>query len=110
MTITSSLDVDALSRAVERHGVAQLPLFGSAVRGGLATDSDVEFPVDFLPGVRIPSTTSATFATSSPGVLVARSKLVVERAIRKPYFRDSVLAQAETVYAVDVWSTDLACL
>lgn len=102
MTITSSLDVDAISRAVERHGVAQLPLFGSAVRGGLTADSDVDFLVDFLPDREDPFKDFSDLRDELCRVVGREVDLVVKRAIRNPYFRDAALAQAETVYAVNV--------
>lgn len=49
MTITAGVDLDAIRRAAERHGVAKLALFGSIATGGLGTDSDIDFLVDFIP-------------------------------------------------------------
>lgn len=50
MIVTVSLDGDAISRAAERYGVAELAVFGSALTTGFEEDSDVDFLVDFSPG------------------------------------------------------------
>lgn len=70
MSRTANLDLYAISRAAERHGVAELELFGSAVSGNFAIDSDVD--------------------------------LLVKRAIRNPYFWESALIHAESVYVAQV--------
>jgi predicted nucleotidyltransferase len=36
-----------------RYGVRELPLFGSAARGEMRPESDVDLMVDFEPGVRV---------------------------------------------------------
>lgn len=102
MPITLTLDVDAISRAAERHGVAELSLFGSAVSGDLAADSDIDFLVDFLPGRADPFEDFCALRDELRQIVERDVDLVVKRAIRNPYFRDSALAQAEIVYAADV--------
>lgn len=50
MTTTMRLDLDAIGRAAQRHGVAELALFGSAVAGEFGATSDVDFPRRFPAG------------------------------------------------------------
>jgi uncharacterized protein len=54
MTIALGIDVPEAEIAdiCRRHQVKQLSLFGSAARGEMRPDSDIDFLVDFLPGVR----------------------------------------------------------
>lgn len=102
MTITVSLDTDAISRAAERHGVAELAVFGSAVAGGFGADSDIDFLVDFLPDRPDPFEDFCALRDELRAVVQCDVDLVVKRSIRNPYFRESVLAHAETVYVAEV--------
>lgn len=98
MSQTVSLDLDAISRAAARHGVAELELFGSAVTGGYTSDSDVDFLVDFLPDRADPFEDFSGLRDELCRIVERNVDLVVKRAIRNPYFRESALAHTETVY------------
>lgn len=82
-------EIDALCR---EHGVEQLALFGSAATGGFrANGSDLDFLVEF----RTPQ--AAGYADRYFGLLEGLQNLfnrpvdlVVESAIRNPYFREAV--------------------
>lgn len=83
-----------------RHHVRKLELFGSAARGQAVTGSDYDFLVEFAP---LPP---GGYADAYFGLLedlqellASPVELVVERAIRNPYFRQAVQAQREPVYA-----------
>ncbi len=90
-------DVAALCR---RHRVRRLAVFGSTARGEARVGSDYDFLVEFdtLP--------AGGYATAFFGLqedlqalLNAPVELVVEHAIRNPYFRQSVQAQRQELYA-----------
>lgn len=102
MTVAVGLDRDAISRAAARHGVAELALFGSAVSGGFDATSDVDFLVDFLPGRPDPFEDFCGLRDDLREIVQREVDLVVKAAIRNPYFRESALSQAETVYVADV--------
>lgn len=102
MTIAVHLDRDAIRRAAERHGVAELALFGSAVTDGFTAGSDVDFLVDFLPDREDPFEDYSALREELAGILEREVDLVVKRAIRNPYFREAALAQTETIYVADV--------
>lgn len=102
MTVTAGVDLDAIRRAAERHGVAELALFGSVVTGDFGPDSDVDFLVDFLPGRPDPFEDFCALRDDLQEIVNRDVDLVVKRAIRNPYFRESALSQAETVYVADV--------
>ena len=55
MTITPELAVSAeeLAAICRKYHVRELSLFGSAARGEMREDSDVDLLVDFEPGARI---------------------------------------------------------
>ena len=102
MTVTAGVDLAAIRRAAERHGVAELSLFGSAVTGDFDADSDVDFLVDFLPDRPDPFEDFCALRDDLRDIVDRGVDLVVKRAIRNPYFRESALSQAETVYVADV--------
>ncbi len=61
MTIAADIQVPdaAIAEICRRYGVRELSLFGSAARGEMGPDSDVDFLVDFL-------------AVARPGLLACR--------------------------------------
>lgn len=91
---------DAIAALCRRHYVRRLDLFGSAARGEATAGSDYDFLVAFDP---LPpgGYTEAYFGLREglETLLGAPVDLVVERAIRNPYFRKSVQAQREALYA-----------
>ena len=102
MVVTAGVDLDAIRRVAERHGVAELALFGSAATGALGADSDIDFLVDFLPDRPDPFEDFCALRDDLRAIVQRDVDLVVKRAIRNPYFRESALSPAETVYAADV--------
>lgn len=102
MTVVMSLDRDAITRVAQRHGVAELAVFGSAVAGGFDADSDIDFLVDFLPGRPDPFEDFCALRDDLQEIVQCDVDLVVKRAIRNPYFRKSALNQAKIVYVADV--------
>ncbi|MFT4178748.1 MAG: nucleotidyltransferase domain-containing protein [Thermomonas sp.] len=89
--------IEALCR---RHHVLRLDAFGSVLRDEAGAGSDYDFLVEFG------SLPDGGYADAYFGLLEglqallrAPVDLVVERAIRNPYFRQSVQAQKELVYA-----------
>lgn len=91
-------EIEALCR---EYGVEQLALFGSAAAGGFqANSSDLDFLVEF----RTPLTPG--YADRYFGLLESLQNLfkrpvdlVVESAIRNPYFREAVDRDKALLYA-----------
>jgi predicted nucleotidyltransferase len=54
MTIAAGIELPEAEIAdiYRRHQVSELSLFGSAARGEMRPDSDIDLLVDFLPGAR----------------------------------------------------------
>ena len=102
MAIAVTLDRDAISGAAKRHGVAELALFGSAVTGDFPPAGALDFLVDFLPDRADPFEDFCALRDELREIVDRDVDLVVKRSIRNPYFRDTALAQAETVYGADV--------
>ncbi len=89
----------AIERLCLRHEVARLDVFGSAVRGDFDPGrSDLDFLVSFCPD----ATNLENYLALAEGLeslLGRKVDLVIERAIRNPYFRRSVEASRQPVYA-----------
>ena len=58
--------------------------------------------VDFVPGQSDPFEDFCGLREELGGIVDRDVDLVVKRSIRNPYFRDSALAQPETIYVADV--------
>lgn len=82
--------------------MAELALFGSVVTRGVGADSDVDFLFDFLLDRPDPFEDFCALRDGLRAIVHRDVDLVVKRAIRNPYFRESALSQAEAVYATDV--------
>ena len=81
-----------------RYHVRELALFGSAARGEMRSDSDVDLLVDFLPDARI-GLLELSALTRELSQMVGRAvDLALEPAL-KPLVRAEVLAEAQTLYA-----------
>ena len=90
-----------LAALCRQHRVKRLDLFGSAAEGTFdPARSDLDFLVDFLPieeGQIGPDYFGLLHALED--LFLCRIDLVMERAIRNPYFRGGVNASRRTIYA-----------
>lgn len=91
---------EALATLCRRHRIARLEVFGSAARGDFdPARSDVDFLVEFDSAHRIQAFDDYFGLKEGLERLLGRSvDLVVEKAIRNPYFRASVERAREPVY------------
>ena len=91
---------EQIATLCHRHHVRRLDLFGSAATGHTHAGSDFDFLVEFdalPPG----GYTEAYFGLREDlqSLLGAPIDLVVERAVRNPYFRQSIERSRESLYA-----------
>ena len=91
---------DRIAALCKRHHVRRLDLFGSTAMGSDTEGSDYDFLVEFE------SLPPGGYADAYFGLLEdlqvllgSPVELVVERAIRNPYFLQAVAAQREELYA-----------
>ena len=95
---TVEVDELRLAEICRRYQVRELSLFGSAARGEMRQDSDIDLLVEFLPGAEIGLLEHAGLMLDLSEVLGRRVDLVSKRGL-KPLIRDSILAEAQPVYA-----------
>jgi uncharacterized protein len=87
-----------ISAICGRYQVKELSLFGSAVRGDLTPESDLDLLVEFKSDARIGFLALAGMTRELSALLNRRVYLVPKDAL-KPYIREEILAQAEVLFA-----------
>jgi len=87
-----------IAEICRRYQVKELSVFGSAVRGGLRPDSDLDLLVDFLPEAR-PGLLGLSALTRELSALLGRQVDLGVKPALKPRVRPGVLAEARVIYA-----------
>lgn len=100
MTIAPGVKLpeNEIAEICRRHKVRELSVFGSAVRGEMRPDSDIDLLVDFLPGARPGLLGLSAMNRELTALLGRRVDLAVKPAL-KPLVRSGVLAEARLIYA-----------
>lgn len=100
MSVAMVLDREAVARACERHGVARLRVFGSAVTGRFDPErSDIDFFVDFLPEVHDLLGSYLALKKELERIIGRKVDLVMSDAVENPYFAAEAFRTAQDVYA-----------
>ena len=92
------VDSAPLAELCRRYGVKELSVFGSAARGEMGPESDLDIMVEFEPGVRTGLIKFETLVEELE-VLVGRRVDLVTRGGLKPWVRSQVLRDARVIYA-----------
>jgi len=101
MALASGIVLPAahIAELCRRYQVKELFLFGSAARGEMRPESDIDLLVDFLPDARIGLLKYAALGRELSALLGRRVDLVAKGGL-KPLIRPQVLAEAQLIYAV----------
>lgn len=91
-------DDSSLVAVCRRYGVKELSLFGSAARGEMRPESDIDVMVEFEPGVRIGVIKFESLIEELELLTGRRIDLVTKRGL-KPWIRPQVLQDARLIYA-----------
>ena len=94
----TQVDGPSLAEVCRRYGVKELSLFGSAVRGGMLPESDIDIMVEFAPGARIGLIKFESLACELEALAGRKVDLVTKRGL-KPWVRPRVLKDARVIYA-----------
>jgi hypothetical protein len=92
------IDEARLADVCRQYGVRELSVFGSAARGTMGPDSDLDLLVEFLPSAQIDLVDYAGLMLDL-GRLLARKVDLVSKNGLKPLVRASVLGEARLLYA-----------
>lgn len=94
------LDLEAIRGVCERFGVERLRVFGSALTDRFDSEtSDIDFLVTFQPGRENLFHDYFDLKFELEKIVGRGVDLVMERAVKNPFFKASVLAAAQELYA-----------
>jgi predicted nucleotidyltransferase len=92
------VDEAQLADLCRRYQVRELSLFGSAARGEMRPDSDIDLLVEFLPDSQVDLVDYAGLMLDLSRLIGRKVDLVSKNGL-KPLIRNSVLQEARLVYA-----------
>lgn len=92
-----NLPLEAICAFCERHPIKYLSLFGSALRGELGPESDIDLLVEYEPDARI-SYFDMAQQEIDLGRMVRRSVDLRTPRELSPHFRRQVIESAELIY------------
>lgn len=100
MVIDSSLSIPAeqIADFCRRHGIVELALFGSAARGEMRPESDVDVMVTFVPDARWDLYDYAEMQGELELIFHRSVDLVEKGTISNPYRRRSIIRDLTVVY------------
>jgi predicted nucleotidyltransferase len=87
-----------VTKICQRYRVKELSIFGSAARGEMRPDSDIDLLVDFLPDAH-PGLLDLSAMKREFSELLGRPVDLAVKPGLKPRIRNRVLADAHVVYA-----------
>jgi predicted nucleotidyltransferase len=91
------IDRSAVRAFCQRHHIARLALFGSALRDDFGPDSDVDVLVEFQPG-HVPGLDFVSMERELSGLLQGRRVDLVTPKFLNVRIREQVLQEAEPLY------------
>lgn len=94
----AQVDAAKLADLCRRYGVTELSLFGSAVRGEMGPDSDIDVLVEFDPAARIGILKFESLVEGLEALVGRKIDLVTKRGL-KPWVRPEALREARVIYA-----------
>lgn len=92
------VDSPSLAEVCRRYGVKELSLFGSAVRGEMHPESDIDIMVEFEPSARVGLVKFESLVEELESLAGRKVDLVTKRGL-KPWVRPQVLKDARVIYA-----------
>jgi predicted nucleotidyltransferase len=96
------IDIETLADFCGRHGIRRLALFGSALRGEMGPDSDIDLLVEFEPGLVPGLIRLAQMEQALSPIFGGREVELRTYGDLSRYFRDEVRAEALTLYGADL--------
>ena len=93
----AQVEATKLVELCRQYHVRELSVFGSAARGEMRPDSDIDLLVEFIPGAKIDLVDYSGLLDLS--TLIGRKVDLVSKKGLKPLIRASVLKEARLLYA-----------
>ena len=98
MTPAIEIPSDRIAEFCARHGIRRLSLFGSVLRKDFRSDSDVDFLVEFQPGIAIGFFGLARLERELSTLLGGRKVDLRTPQELSRYFRSSVVNEAYVIH------------
>jgi predicted nucleotidyltransferase len=95
---TVDVEEARLREICRRYGVRELAVFGSAARGEMRQESDIDLLVEFFPEAEVGLLEHAGLMLELSQLFGRKVDLVSKRGL-KLLIRDSILSEARSVYA-----------
>jgi predicted nucleotidyltransferase len=92
-----ALLIEDIAEVCRRYQVKELSIFGSAARGDMRSDSDIDLLVEFEPRAPIGLLKFASLTAELEQLLHRKVDLVTKSGL-KPWLRTDVLKEARVVY------------
>ena len=93
-----TFDGETLEKFCCENGIKKLSLFGSVLRDDFGPESDIDMLVEFLPGEVVTYIDMAGFEIELTEIFGGMKVDLRTPAELSRYFRDNVMAEAETMY------------
>jgi predicted nucleotidyltransferase len=99
MTIAAGMELPEaeIGKICRRYRVKELAVFGSAARGEMRPDSDIDLLVEFLPEAKVSLLQHFAAEREFSELLGRKVDLVSKRALREA-LKEEVLSQARRIY------------
>jgi uncharacterized protein len=97
--LPAGVSEEALTALCRRWKVQRLWVFGSAARGELRPDSDIDLMVEFEPGARVSLWDFVDLQQELAGFVGRDVDLVQEGTIRNPFRKASIERDLQLLYA-----------
>jgi uncharacterized protein len=88
-----------ISLLCQKYGIARFEIFGSVLRDDFGAESDIDCLIDFAEDGGNYFARYFDFKYELEKLLGRKVDLIVEKAIRNPYFKQSVSETKELIYA-----------
>jgi len=92
------IDEAKLAELCQRYSVRELSVFGSAARGEMRPDSDIDLLVEFIPEAKVDLFDYSGLMLDLSELIGRQVDLVSKKGL-KPLIRASVLKEARLLYA-----------
>ncbi len=93
-----AIQPDKIAKLCERWFIAELAVFGSAIREDFRADSDVDFLVTFEEDANVSLFDFVNIIAELEAITGRSVDFVEKQAIKNPYRRQSILSNYEVIY------------
>jgi predicted nucleotidyltransferase len=95
-SVSEALPIEAIAAFCRRHGIRRAAVFGSILRTDFSPESDIDVLVEFESG-KVPGLAFFSMEEELSRIL-GRKVDFNTLGFLSPYFRDSVLSEAQVIY------------